>query len=142
MATRYHVSRSIEAPADTVWALLTDPATYKDWNRAVVRIEGQIATGGTIKLVSIVDPKRTFKLKVAAMDPPRRMEWAQGMPLGLFKGVRTYLLEPQGTGTDFSITEEFSGPLASMIAKSIPDLTDSFNVFADGLKAAAEEAAA
>jgi hypothetical protein len=38
------------------------------------------------------------------------------------------------------MTEEFSGPLAGLITKAIPDLTESFNQFADGLKASAEKA--
>jgi hypothetical protein len=38
------------------------------------------------------------------------------------------------------MTEEFTGPLSGLIAKSVPDLADSFNQFADGLKAAAERA--
>jgi len=68
------------------------------------------------------------------------MVWSDGMPLGLFRGVRTYRLDPAGSGTAFSMTEEFSGPLAGLITKAIPDLTESFNQFADGLKAAAERA--
>jgi hypothetical protein len=36
--------------------------------------------------------------------------------------------------------EEFSGPLAGLISTSIPDLTDSFDTFANGLKAGAERA--
>ena len=32
----------------------------------------------------------------------------------------------------------FLGPLAPLITKSIPDMTDSFEQFADGLKSAAE----
>ena len=140
MAKRYRVSRSIDAPAETVWGLLTDSSTYAGWNRAVVSIEGPIAAGNTIKLVSVVSPKRTFTLEVASMEPPRRMVWADGMPLGLFKGVRTYLVEPKDLSSNFSITEEFTGPLSGLITRSMPDLTDSFNQFADGLKTAAEQA--
>ncbi len=140
MTKRYHVSRSIDAPARTIWELLSDASTYADWNPAVVSIEGPIATGETIKLVSVVDPRRTFTLKVAEMQPPRRMVWTDGMPLGLFKGVRTYVLEERGTSTAFSMTEEFSGPLSGLITKMIPDMTDSFDQFANGLKAAAEAA--
>lgn len=138
MATRYHVSRSIQAPAEKVWELLTDSSTYGDWNPAVVSIEGPIAEGKTIKLISIVNPKRAFSLKVVSMEPPRRMVWADGMPLGLFKGERTYLVEAQGDSSVFSMSEEYSGPLAGLITKTIPDMTDSFEQFADGLKAGAE----
>ncbi len=33
--------------------------------------------------------------------------------------------------------EVYSGPLAPLITKAIPDLTESFDQFADGLKQAA-----
>lgn len=77
---RYHVSRSIDAPAQTVWDLLTDASTYKDWNPAVISIEGPIATGNTIKLVSVVNPKRTFSLKVTEMQQPARRADHQDHP--------------------------------------------------------------
>lgn len=140
MARRFHVSRSIDAPAQRVWDLLTDAASYADWNKSIVSIEGPISLGSTIKLVSVVNPTRTFALKVTAVESPRRMVWSDGMPLGLFRGERTYLLEERGASTEFSMTEEFTGPLSGLIAKAIPDMTDSFSQFADGLKSAAEAA--
>lgn len=138
--TRYSVARSIHAPADVVWRLLTDSSSYVDWNPSVLSIDGTIAPGNTIKLVSVANPKRTFSLKVTSMQAPLRMVWADGMPLGLFRGVRTYQLDPNESGTTFSMTEEYTGLLSGLIARSIPDLTDSFTQFADGLKAGAERA--
>ena len=86
-----------------------------------------------------VNPKRAFKLNVAEMDAPRHMVWSDGMPLGLFKGVRTFSLTPSGEGsTVFEMVEEYSGLLAPLITKSIPDMTESFRDFAASLKQAAE----
>jgi uncharacterized protein YndB with AHSA1/START domain len=138
MALRYHVERRIEASPERVWALLSDASTYGAWNRAVVSIEGTIATGNTISLVSTANPKRMFKLRITEMAAPNRMVWSDGMPLGLFKGERTYLLEPREGVTHFEMTEEYTGLLAGLFTKAIPDLTESFNVFADSLKAVAE----
>lgn len=123
-----------------VWGLLTDSSSYRVWNPSVLSIEGTMEPGSTITLVSVASPKRTFSLEVTSMQAPVRMTWADGMPLGLFRGIRCYELAPHGAGTTFSMTEEFTGPLSGLIAKSIPDLTDSFNQFADGLKTAAERA--
>lgn len=39
------------------------------------------------------------------------------------------------------MTEAFSGLIAGVFTKAIPDLTESFNLFADSLKRAAEEPA-
>lgn len=74
------------------------------------------------------------------MQAPVRMTWPDGMPLGQFRGVRSYELAPRDAGTTFSMTEEFTGPLSGLITKSVPDLTNSFNQCADGLRAAAERA--
>jgi uncharacterized protein YndB with AHSA1/START domain len=138
MALRYHVSRRIDAPADRVWGLLADASSYRSWNRAVVSIDGTIAPGNTISLVSVVNPKRTFKLRITEMSAPNRLVWSDGMPLGLFTGARTYLVQPREGATHFEMTEEYTGPLAGLFTKAIPDLTESFNLFADSLKTAAE----
>ena len=138
MATRYHVERRIDAPPERVWALLTDAAGYREWNKAVISIEGPIAPGQTVSLVSTANPKRTFKLHVTEMTPPNRMVWSDGMPLGLFKGERTYLVQPREGVTHFEMTEEYTGVLAGLFTKAIPDLTESFDLFADGLRTAAE----
>jgi uncharacterized protein YndB with AHSA1/START domain len=139
-ARSYRASRTINAPATVVWSLLTDASSYVRWNRAVVSIEGQIAGGNAIRLVSIADPKRTFTLKVVEMRAPNHMVWTDGMPLGLFTGRRVYTIdESDGGGCEFTMTETFSGPLAGLITRAIPDLTESFDTFADGLAAAAEQ---
>jgi hypothetical protein len=141
MGLSYSTKRVIDARPEVVWALLTDAAGYTDWNASIVSLEGRIAAGGTIALVPKVNPGRTFKLRVTEFDAPRRMVWADGMPLGLFKGVRTFTLAPTGEATAFSMQEVYSGPLAPLITRAIPDLTESFEQFADGLKGAAEAGA-
>lgn len=136
---RYEVTRSIDANPHTIWSMLTNADTYRDWNKAVLDIQGPIRTGTRIRLVSVADPKRSFKLTVAEMDEPSRMVWTDGMPLGLFVGRRTYTITGNAADrSEFSMIEEFSGPLAPLITKAIPDLTESFELFADSLKAAAE----
>ena len=138
-ARRYEVTRTIDAAPDTVWDLLTDADTYREWNEAVIDIQGPIRAGERIRLVSVADPKRTFELTVAELDRPTRMVWSDGMPLGLFTGRRTCTITSHGSGrSEFSMVEEFSGPLAPLITRAIPDLTESFELFADGLKTAAE----
>ncbi len=138
MVKRFEVVTVIAAPRDRVWSLLTDADSYARWNPSVVSITGPIAKGETISLVSTLDPKRTFKLHVTEMASPERMVWSDGMPLGLFRGARTFLLEIVEGGTRFSMVEEYSGPLAGLITRMIPDMNESFQMYADGLKAEAE----
>ncbi len=139
MTTSYRAHREIEARPETIWALLTDAAGYPRWNPTVIGIDGRIAPGERIALTSTVNPKRAFKLTVSEFTPPTRMVWSDGMPLGLFSGVRTYRIVPRGPVCEFSMVEEFSGLLAPLITKTIPDMTESFERFADGLKTAAEQ---
>lgn len=138
MPTTYAATRTIDAPPERVWALLVDASGYPAWNPTVLSLDGAIAPGERIRLVSTLDPKRTFVLRVGEVDAPQRMVWSSGMPLGLFRGTRTFTLTPSGTGTDFRMAEVFSGPLAPLVTKAIPDMTESFEQFADGLKDAAE----
>ncbi len=70
------------------------------------------------------------------------MVWTGGMPLGLFTGDRTYSLTPISDGeVEFTMREEYSGLLAPLISRSIPDLQPSFETFAADLKRQAESTA-
>jgi hypothetical protein len=60
------------------------------------------------------------------------------MPFGLFKGVRTFLLVPKDGAVEFRMQEVYSGPLASLIEDSLPDMQPAFDEFAAALKARAE----
>lgn len=136
---RFHVSRTIDASPERIWAILTDAAGYPSWNTSVVRIEGRIAAGETIRVISTVNPGRVFPLTVSPFDPPRSMTWRNRMPLGLFEGWRTYTLSPAANGaTQFEMEERYRGLLAPLITRSIPDLGPSFVAYGDGLKARAE----
>jgi len=135
----YSVQRTIEASPQRVWDLLTDADGYTSWNPAVVSLKGRVANGETIHLVSSVNPGRTFSLAVSEVEPATGMVWSDGMPLGLFRGVRTFSLRPLGADrTEFSMQEQYSGILAGLITRAIPDLTESFAQFGDGLRHAAE----
>lgn len=134
----YDAEATIEAPPETVWAILTDAPAYADWDSGVQRVEGTIAPGEKIKVVSEANPGRAFPVKVTAFEPARAMTWSGGMPLGLFKGVRTFSLTPNGATTRFTMREEYSGPMLGLIWRSMPDLGPSFEQFARGLKQRAE----
>ena len=134
----YEAGATIAAAPDAVWAILTDAPGYAGWDSGVERVEGTIAPGETITVVSEANPGRAFPVKVTAFEPGRAMTWSGGMPLGLFKGVRTFSLVPDGTTTRFTLREEYSGPMLWLIWRSMPDLGPSFERFARGLKQRAE----
>ena len=135
----YSASTKINAPAETVWAILTDAAKYADWDPQLISMEGRIAPGEQLTIVTKLAPNRAFKPKVTEYEANRRMVWASGMPLGLFGGKRTFTLEPQGNDrTKFYLREEFSGPLLALFGGSIPDMDPVFAEFAAALKQRAE----
>jgi len=138
----YESTAVIDASPEAIWTVLTDAPAFADWDSGVVRVEGTIAPQEKIKVVSEANPKRAFPVKVTEFAPGERMVWSGGMPLGLFKGVRTFRLTPEAGGTRFTMREEYSGPMLPLIWRSMPDLGPSFEQFANGLKARAEEGAA
>ncbi len=136
---RFHTSTMIGAKPQIVWDILTDVAAWPRWNTTVERVEGSVTAGGKVAVYAKISPGRAFPLRVTLFDPPRTMQWTGGMPLGLFTGRRTYSLTPQANGhTKFEMTEEFSGLMAPLITRSIPDLQPSFDEFAACLRKTAE----
>jgi hypothetical protein len=135
----YEARATIDAPPDRVWAVLIDAAGYPAWDSGVDRVDGRIAAGEKITVHAAVSKGRAFPVTVTSFEPPGRMVWNGGMPLGLFKGVRTFTLTPQGNSTEFTVREEYTGPLLPLIWRSMPDLGPSFTRFANGLKQRVEK---
>ena len=136
---KYTVTTAIEASPNNIWGILTDAPLCPEWNTTVERIEGQIALGNKIKVFTKLSPNRAFPISVKKFSPERNMTWSGGMPLGLFKGVRTFTLSPkEDNSTEFTMTEIYSGLLLPVFKRTIPDLGPSFEEFAAGLKSRAE----
>lgn len=129
------IAQHIDADAATVWRLLTTAAEYPRWNSTVVSLDGQIALGSTIKLVSTLDPSRTFSLRVKEFEPNARLTFGDSM------ATRTYALSGDDGGTRVEIVERMSSPFFPLFARMIPPFDESFEQFTADLKKAAEAAA-
>ena len=137
----YEATTRIEASPETVWAILVDGPGLMQWKSGVQQFEGTVAPGEKLK-VKWEGSDRVFPVKVTQFSAPRSMHWVGGMPLGLFTGTRSYTLTPTSESeVEFAMREEFSGLLAPLIARSIPDLQPAFDAFAGDLKRRAERAA-
>jgi uncharacterized protein YndB with AHSA1/START domain len=134
----YEASALLEARPEHVWSVLTDIGAWPSWDSGVTQVDGRLALGEKLSITVEANPGRAFPVKVVTLSEPERIVFRGGMPLGLFTGERTYTLQRQGTATHFTMREQYTGPLAGMIFKSIPDLGPSFQQFADGLKQQAE----
>jgi uncharacterized protein YndB with AHSA1/START domain len=127
------VSTTIDADPTIVWALLTHASDFPRWNSTVTSIKGEIREGETIELKSILDEKRTFKLKVKEFVPEKRLVWGDAL------GSRAYTLtRSDGGSTIFTMTEKIGGPLFPLFAGSIPSFDEVFKRFAADLKKEAE----
>ena len=129
----FETSIVIRATPETVWGILSDVPHWTDWNTTVTKVEGTGALGSTVTVHAKISPGRAFPVKVVALEAPTRMVWSSGMPLGLFKGERTFLLTPKDGGVEFSMREVYTGLFSGMITKSIPDLTPAFVEAAEAL---------
>lgn len=127
------VSTIIKADASIIWSLLTNAEDFSRWNSTVTMFEGKIEEGEKIRLKSILDEKRIFKLKVKELSPESKMVWGDG------KGTRIHTLRqnPNGTVT-FTMSEKIGGFMFPMYAKYIPPFDEAFQQYASDLKKEAE----
>jgi hypothetical protein len=131
----------VRATPQRIWSLLTNAADFPRWNSTVTRITGTIAQGERLALEVPAAPGRTFRPRVTRLEPERTMVWSDGFA-PMFKGVRTFTLEPHADGTTtFSMVEVFSGAMLPMIKRSLPDFGPSFEAYATDLKREAERTA-
>ena len=134
----------INAPADTVWAILTDLGQFAAWNPFIPEAEGEIREGARLK-VRIAPPggkAMTFKPTVTRVEPGRAFRWLGHLLLpGLFDGEHIYEISPLAEGgVRFVQREEFRGVLAPLLWKSLETNTrQGFEAMNAALKKLAEE---
>jgi uncharacterized protein YndB with AHSA1/START domain len=116
----------IDAAPERVWPVLTDIGAWSSWGSGVTSVDGRLALGEKLSITVEANPRRAFPVKVVTISEPDRIVFRGGLPLGLFVGERTYTLQREGAATRFTMREQYSGPLAGVIFKSIPDLSPSF----------------
>ena len=132
---KFQAKSIINAPAEKVWAVLSEAKNFPKFDTTCIRIEGNIAEGKKIKIFSKLSPKHPFTITVTRMTKPRQMVWESGMPFDLFKGVRTFhILAKDDATSEFYLEENFSGPLLFLMRRVIPDMSHAFETCAQGLK--------
>ncbi len=76
-------------------------------------------------------------LNIVEFAPEKKMVWSDGN--AMFKGVRTFIINPRPDGTtDFSMEEVYTGLMMPMIAGSLPDFEPVFEQYLADLKREAE----
>ncbi len=140
-----HTDIEIHAPAERVWEVLTDFASYPQWNPFIRRASGVPRTGERLK-VRIEPPGgrgMTFKPKVLNAEPNRELRWLGHILVpGLFDGEHSFTIEPlEENGVRFVQREAFKGLLVPLFARSLESNTQrGFEEMNRALKERAEDA--
>ncbi|WP_176803356.1 SRPBCC family protein [Arthrobacter sp. ov407] len=127
----------ILAGAGTVWDIITDAGNYPVWDSGVSEVSGVISAGGRIRVRTRDGGKRTFRLLVHQV-PGRLVTWSGGLPLGLLKVVRTFTVSDHTGFTHLAVRETASGPLRSLVRKTLPGAEPALNGYVAAVKFRAE----
>ena len=90
----------IQAPPEEVWAVITDPTSYPEWNPIFVSYDGEFAQGNQIALQLKMGESDPVGVQVEVKDfvPKEWMHQGGGIPLILTYDHNWYLeAAPEGT---------------------------------------------
>ena len=109
----------IAAPAERVWALLTDFAAFPSWNPFIRRAEGRLEPGAPLRVRLRLFRGRsvTMGTHITRVEPGRELRWLArlGLP-GVLDVERRFVIEPDGPGrVRFVQSEVCSGVLTPLL---------------------------
>ena len=136
----------IGAPAERVWQILTDFASYPEWNPFVRRISGEAQEGTQLEVYLQPSGARgmTFRPTILKAEPSRELRWRGKLFIqGLFDGEHVFEIEQLAENrVRFVQRESFRGLLASLLLRMLEnDTRRGFEEMNAALKARTEAAA-
>jgi hypothetical protein len=122
-----HTEIEIDAPAERVWGVLTDFASYPQWNPFIRQISGELNIGGRLK-VRLEPPESrgiTLRPKVLSAEPNHHLRWLGHLLVpGLFDGEHSLIIEAlEENRVRFVQSEAFRGLLVPLFARSLNNNT-------------------
>jgi hypothetical protein len=132
----------IVAPAERVWAVVTDFDRYGEWNSFITRAVGRLVPGE--KLAVTIHPPGgravTFRPTVTAVEPGRRVVWLGHLGIrGIFDGEHIQEVEPISPGrTRYVQRENLSGVLVPFVGGILRKTEAGFRRMNEQLKERAE----
>lgn len=134
----------IQASAERVWQLLTDFASFPQWNPFIRWAKGDVRVGAPleVRLQPSGGSGMTFKPTVLKSDPNHEFRWLGRLLLpGLFDGEHIFTIETLGTNrVRFTQREVFTGLLVPLLARSLDSSTRrGFEEMNQALKRRAEQ---
>ena len=122
-----HSQIDINASAELVWQLLTDFASYPQWNPFIRHISGEPTIGERLE-VRLEPPESrgiTLRPKVLDAEPNHQLRWLGHLFVpGLFDGEHSLVIQQLGEDrVRFVQGESFRGLLVPMFARSLDNGT-------------------
>jgi hypothetical protein len=136
----------IHASDERVWQLLTDFASFPQWNPFIRRVSGEAKTGARLEVYLQPSGARgtTFRPRVLKVEPKRELRWLGHLVIpGLFDGEHIFTIEPlEANRVHFVQRELFTGLLVPLLAHGLDtDTRRGFDEMNQALKARAEQSA-
>jgi hypothetical protein len=134
----------IQAPAERVWEILMDFASFPEWNPFIRHASGEAKTGAKIEVyLQPSDAKgMTFRPTVLKAEPNRELRWLGHLLVpGLFDGEHIFTIEPlEADRVRFVQREIFKGLLVRLFARGLDtDTQRGFEEMNQALKLRAEQ---
>jgi hypothetical protein len=142
-----HAEVFIDAPPARVWRLLTDFASYQDWNPFFREAAGELRAGATLSIRVDLPGQgdRVFAPRIVALVPERELVWIGRLVLPrLFDGEHSFYVEPLDGGRRTLLVqhENFSGLLLPLFPAELEAATrHGFEAMNAALRHAAERTA-
>jgi hypothetical protein len=121
----YKISAEVEIDAtpEEVWAILTDFASYREWNPGFEKAEGRAEVGETLDLTFAKQGGKgmTMHPTVLVADPGRELRWLGRLWMpGIFDGEHRFEIQALAPGrVRFVQGERFSGVLVPFLRKLV-----------------------
>jgi hypothetical protein len=122
-----HSEIEIDASAERVWRILTDFASYPQWNPFIRRISGEPATGERLEVRLEPPGSRGITLRPTVLnaEPNRELRWLGRLLVkGLFDGEHSLAIQQLGENrVRFVQSEAFNGLLVPLLSRSLDNNT-------------------
>ena len=134
----------INASAERVWEVLTDFASFPQWNPFMRRASGELKKGTRLEVNLQPNGARsmTFRPLILKVEPNRELRWLGSLWIhGLFDGEHVLTIEPLGENrVHFAQHEIFKGLLVPLMSGSLDrDAKRGFEEMNKALKARVEQ---
>ena len=118
-----HSEIEIDASAERVWGVLTDFASYSQWNPFIRSISGELEVGKRLEVRLEPPDSRAITLRPTVLwaESNRLMRWVGHLFVpGLFDGEHSLAIHPlEGNRVRFVQHEAFKGVLVRLLARSL-----------------------